>query len=84
MSSNNIENNKKAKDRDEITGSILRVEEIVKHGKPKLKKKLVTIDTNVPNATTDRTCKKARNTAHSLKANIRRKISTEARKALDM
>jgi hypothetical protein len=84
MSSQNIENNKKSKDRDEVTGTLLKVEEIVTNGKPTFHKKMVTTDTNVSKGKDIINTKKARKKAWNLKAKIKRKISKEVRKNLGM
>ena len=69
--------------RDLITGSIHRAEEIVKHGKLKLRRKklkdevLKSARENIPNYEREKSCAHARRTADSPVAQVREKISKE-------
>ena len=73
-----------------IEGSINNLEDTVKHGKLKIKRKklkdsiLGDIKAQIPNPERDKVCRKARTTAHSQQANRRRDLSNQVRQDMNL
>ena len=73
---------------ERIDGAINRIEGIVKHGKLKLKRKILKksilkpVTDKIPDKERDSICKEARKTAHSTISDFKRDLSNKVKKDL--